>query len=87
MEPLKTDKDTAKPVNVHEPVNPTVAPLGVPGFRHKRDGGDGPPLAGMELDTDAQDERAHTGTGDQPGNTEGSRFATPSDEKAEPNGG
>jgi hypothetical protein len=34
----------------------------------------------MELDKDAKD-RAATGTGDQPGNTHGSRFATPSGEE------
>lgn len=67
-----------KPAVVHQPVNPSVAPLGVPGFHHVIEEGDGRPLAKMELDDDARDGRANTGTGDQPGNVK-DRFATPSD--------
>ncbi|MEO8589136.1 MAG: hypothetical protein ABI432_07205 [Flavobacteriales bacterium] len=61
----------------HKPVNPTVASRGVPGFHNKIEPGDGKPLAGMELDADTDPDRVDTGTGDQPGNTNGSRFSTP----------
>jgi len=57
--------------------NPTVPLHGIPGFHHTEEEGDHVPLAHMELDKDEK-KRADTGTGDQPGNTGGSRFATPS---------
>ena len=60
----------------HVPVNPTVAPEGVPGFHHTTQP-DGSTLAAMEPDADTSG-RVNTGTGDQPANTGGDRFATPS---------
>lgn len=76
---MKTTKTSA----LHKPVNPNVAQRGVPGFHNKIELGDGVPLAAMELDADTAPERVNTETGDQPGNTHGSRFKTPSvpDEK------
>lgn len=65
---------------VHPPVNPSVAPTGVPGFHHRTEEEDGRTLAGMELDKDTDPERVDTGTGDQPGNSHGSRFPVSSDE-------
>lgn len=53
-----------------------VARTGVPGFHHTTEPGDGRPLARMAKDTDDPG-RVNTGTGDQPGNTGGDRFATP----------
>lgn len=60
---------------VRLPVNPTVAPEGVPGFHHTTDP-DGKPLAAMVPDEDTAPP-ADTGTGDQPGNNKGDRFRTP----------
>jgi hypothetical protein len=76
MDPDRTDKNSVTKQHP-EPVNPTVQAEGIPGFHHKREEEDGVPLAHMELDADAKG-RVDTGTGDQPANTEGSRFATPS---------
>ncbi|HNR54196.1 MAG TPA: four-helix bundle copper-binding protein [Flavobacteriales bacterium] len=53
-----------------------LAQLGVPGFHHTVEPGDGRVMARMELDATAGD-RADTGTGDQPGNIGSSRFSTP----------
>jgi hypothetical protein len=76
----KKNPPDPKPARTHAPVNPSVAPTGVPGFHHKTEEEDGRKLAGMELDTDTDPERVDTGTGDQPGNTHGSRFPVSSDE-------
>jgi hypothetical protein len=87
-ERTKLDADTAgsTPPAVggeHRPIkaaDPDVTLHGIPGFHHVEERGDQVRLAHMELDKDAKD-RAATGTGDQPGNTHGSRFATPSGEE------
>ena len=78
---MENEKDLPiddKPAALHKPANPLVAPVGVPGFHHVIEEGDGRALAKMELDDDARDGRADTGTGDQPGNVK-DRFATPAD--------
>lgn len=70
------------------PVDPYVAPEGVPGFHRDEAEEDAPASdatgastgaggsAGMHLDDDVRG-RVNTGTGDQPGNTGGSRTGTP----------
>jgi hypothetical protein len=54
---------------------PEVPLHGIPGFHNKVEEGDQVRLAAMELDAD-RPAFAHTGTGEQPGNSGGSRFAT-----------
>jgi hypothetical protein len=75
-----TDKRSNTPASLpkpaHVPVNPDVAAEGVPGFHHTLQA-DGSTLAAMEPDADTPG-RVNTGTGDQPSNTGGDRFATPS---------
>ena len=60
----------------HPFTDPSVSPTGIPGFHNKTEEEDGRTLAGMELDADTDPGRVDTGTGDQPGNTHGSRFPT-----------
>ena len=55
--------------------NPDVPLHGIPGFHNKVEDGDHVHLAPMELDAN-RPAFAHTGTGEQPGNSGGSRFAT-----------
>mgnify|MGYP001546574920 CR=1 FL=1 len=57
--------------------DPAVSLHGIPGFHHKEEEGDHVHLANMALDKDEKG-RVDTGTGDQPSNSGGSRFATPS---------
>jgi hypothetical protein len=58
-----------------------VSMRGVPGF-HSTRGPDGRALARMEMDPDERYlGRADSGTGDQPGNTGGDRFATPNQDR------
>jgi hypothetical protein len=79
-----SDKKPAPPTPDHVPVNPTVAPAGVPGFHPRKEEGDDHPLASQELDADAVPGRVNTGTGDQPGNISRERFgSTPENQPAE----
>lgn len=55
---------------------PTVAVHGIPGFHGTEEEVDHVRMAHMEMDKDLKG-RVNTGTGDQPSNTGGSRFATP----------
>ena len=59
-----------------KPANPTVQLKGIPGFHGTEEVEDHARMARMELDKDEK-ARVDTGTGDQPSNSEGSRFATP----------
>jgi hypothetical protein len=69
---MPTDKNLDKS---RQPTNPHAAQHGIPGFHHEA-APDGSIMAAMKAD--AKDPgRADTGTGDQPGNTGGDRFATP----------
>mgnify|MGYP001550954622 CR=1 FL=1 len=73
-------KPSGTPANKPEPIkaaNPTVPLHGVPGFHTTEEKEDHVRLAHLELDADEKG-RVNTGTGDQPSNTGGSRFATPS---------
>lgn len=64
--------------------NPTVQLHGIPGFHATEEPEDHVPLARMEQDRHEKG-RVNTGTGDQPGNSGSSRFATPDvPEDAEP---
>lgn len=55
-----------------------VSRRGVPGFHTTHEPGTGRAMARLEMDADEEDlGRVNTGTGDQPGNTGGDRFATP----------
>ncbi len=58
-----------------------VARQGVEGFHHTTEPGDGRRMAWMEMDGDERD-RVNTGTGDQPSNTGGDRFATPNEPRS-----
>lgn len=60
-----------------EPANPTVPLEGIPDFHVVEEVDDHVRMAPMKIDKDIKG-RVNTGTGDQPGNTGGSRFATPS---------
>lgn len=76
----RTDKrENAESATENAP-GTNVARHGVPGFHPTQDE-EGRPLARQEPDAD-QGARADTGTGDQPGNTGGDRFATPSGDAA-----
>lgn len=77
----KKNPPSKDPTVAHRPANPSVSPTGVPGFHHRTEEEDGRTLAGMELDADTDTARVDTGTGDQPGNTHGSRFPVSSDEE------
>ena len=71
---MAPERPTSEPSNA---ANPDVPLHGIPGFHHTEEEGDHVRLAPMELDKDEPD-RVDTRRGDQPCNTGGSRFATPS---------
>ncbi len=67
----------------HRPIkaaDPDVPLHGIPGFHHVEEAGDHARLAHMNIDKDEKN-RVNTGTGEQPSNSHGSRFATPSGEE------
>ena len=79
----KDPKSSGTPVNKPDPIhpaNPTVPLHGIPGFHNTEEEEDHVRLAHLKLDADEKG-RVNTGTGDQPSNTGGSRFATPSGEE------
>ncbi|MBK8580520.1 MAG: hypothetical protein LKM36_10480 [Flavobacteriales bacterium] len=77
MEKQETGKTNPEEVKVTlKPANPTVQLHGIPGFHGTEEAEDHARMANMELDKDEKG-RVDTGTGDQPSNSEGSRFATP----------
>ena len=76
----KTDQpNPTSPIDAstEKPATPVVPLHGIPDFHVVEEVGDHVPMAHMEIDNDVRG-RVNTGTGDQPGNTEDSRFATPS---------
>ena len=60
-----------------EPATPSVPLEGIPDFHVVEEEGDHVRMAPMKIDKDVKG-RVNTGTGEQPGNSDGSRFATPS---------
>jgi hypothetical protein len=74
--------DVDRGAHEDHPQNPSAVRRGSPGFHlpdeeEQLKRGDGVSPASLELDA-GQGRRVNTGTGDQPGNTGGSRTGTPS---------
>ena len=68
---------TAEGLRPIKAADPDVPLHGIPGFHHVEEAGDHVRMASMELDKDEKN-RTATGSGEQPSNNHGSRFATPS---------
>lgn len=74
-----TNENNANELNVGhrglKPACPDVPLHGIPDFHVVEEEGDHVRMAGMEMDKDVKG-RVNTGTGEQPSNSGGSRFAT-----------
>lgn len=82
MEP-KDPQASVKPVDAPQPIkaaDPDVPLHGIPDFHHVEEAGDHARMASMAMDKDVKG-RVNTGTGEQPSNSGGSRFATHSGEE------
>lgn len=76
--PDTTSEETKRPIKAAVPF---VSLHGIPGFHPTEEEGDHVRMAHMALDKGLKD-RVDTGTGDQPANTGGSRFASASGKDA-----